>query len=247
MIRGVQTPCGKYGGRQVAGACRQKRFNGPPSHLRACSIRAGLKAHVCLPGSVSPPACRGPASEGPANGEWGTGNGPKAHVCLPGSASPPACRGPASPPACRGPASPPACRGPASPPACRGPASPPACRGPASPPACRGPASPPACLGSASPPACRGRRLDGADRRPIALRLPDRPLRATKPARRAHSCQVAPLIGQKKTRHLPTATRPKPDRPDNPNRPMSILSNSEPALCALAPAPHHQAAPVPGR
>jgi hypothetical protein len=52
-----------------------------------------------------------------------------------------------------------------------------------------GPASPPACRGSASPPASRGRRLDGADRQPIALRPPDRPLRATEPAKRAHSCQ----------------------------------------------------------
>jgi hypothetical protein len=84
---------------------------------------AGRKAHVCLPGSASPPACRGSASE------IRPGNGPKAHVCLPGSASPPACRGSASPPACRGSASPPACRGSASPPACRGPASPPASRG----------------------------------------------------------------------------------------------------------------------
>ena len=57
--------------------------------------------------------------------------------------------------------------------------------------------------------------------------------------------KVAPLVGQKKTRHLPTATRPKPDRLDNPNRPVSILSNSEPALCALAPAPSLQAPPVP--
>jgi hypothetical protein len=62
--------------------------------------------------------------------------------------------------------------------------------GSASPPACRGSASPPACRGSASPPASRGRRLDVADRRPIALRrLPDRPLVATKPARRTHACQ----------------------------------------------------------
>jgi hypothetical protein len=163
--------------------------------LRGSSIRAGLKAHVCLPGSASPPACRG-------------------------SASPPACRGSASPPACRGSASPPTCRGSASPPACRG---------------------------SASPPACRARRLVGADRQPLALRLPDRPLRAAESAKRAHSCQVAPLVGQKKTRHLPTATRPRPDRLDNPNRPVSILSNSEPALCALAPARTHQAAPVPVR
>jgi len=78
--------------------------------LRGCSIRAGLKAHVCLPGSASPPACRGPAS-------------------------------------------------------------------------------PPACRGSASPPACRGRSSNGGDRRPLALRLPDRPLCAAEPARRAHSCQ----------------------------------------------------------
>jgi len=119
--------------------------------------------------------------------------------------------------------------------------------GSASPPACRGSASPPACRGPASPPACRGRSSKGDDRRPIAPRLPNRPLCATEPARRAHSCQVAPLIGQKKTRHLPTATRPKPDRPDNPNRPVSILSSSEPALCALAPVPDHQAAPVPAR
>jgi len=55
------------------------------------------------------------------------------------------------------------------------------------------------------------------------------------------------LLGQKKTRHLPTATRPKPDLLDNPNRPVSILSNSEPALCALAPVPNYQAAPVPVR
>jgi hypothetical protein len=46
------------------------------------------------------------------------------------------------------------------------------------------------CLpGSASPPASRGRRLDGADRQPIASRLPDQPLHATEPAKRAHSCQ----------------------------------------------------------
>jgi len=109
-----------------------------------------------------------------------------------------------------------------------------------------GSASPPACRGPASPPACRGRSSNGNDRRPLAPRLPDRPLRATKPARRAHSCQVAPLVGQK-TRHLPTATRPRPDRLDNPNRPVSVLSNSEPALCALAPAPDHQAPPVPVR
>jgi hypothetical protein len=128
-----------------------------------------------------------------------------------------------------------------------GSASPPACRGSASPPACRGSASPPACRGSASPPACQGRRLDGADRQPLAPRLPGQPLHAAELSKRAHSCQVAPLIGQKKTRHLPTATRPKPDRLDNPNRPVSILSNSEPALCALAPVPDHQAPPVPGR
>jgi hypothetical protein len=107
-----------------------------------------------------------------------------------------------------------------------------------------GSASPPACRGSASPPACRGRRLDGADRRPLAPRLPDRPLVATEPARRAHACQVAPLV-RSKTRHLPATTRLKPDRLDNPNRPVSVLSNSEPALCALAPAPSYQAAPVP--
>jgi len=59
-----------------------------------------------------------------------------------------------------------------------------------------GSASPPACRGSASPPACRGRSSNGDDRRPLASRLPDRPLRATEPARRAHSCQVAPLVGQ---------------------------------------------------
>jgi len=50
-----------------------------------------------------------------------------------------------------------------------------------------------------------------------------------------------------KTRHLPTTTRVTPDRLDNPNRPVSILSNSEPALCALAPAPNHYAASVPDR
>jgi hypothetical protein len=150
---------------------------------------------------------------------------PQAHVCLPGSASPPACRGPAS----------------------------------------EDPANGERRTGRRHTSACRvqphllpaggllhllpagGRRLNGSDRQPLAPRPPDRPLCATKPAKRAHSCQVAPLVGQKKTRHLPTATRPKPDRPDNPNRPMSILSNSEPALCALAPVPSHQAAPVPRR
>jgi len=107
-----------------------------------------------------------------------------------------------------------------------------------------GSASPPACRGPASPPACRGRRLHDADRQPLTPHLPGRPPCAAEPARRAHSCQVAPLVGQK-TRHLPTATRPRPDRLDNPNRPVSILSNSKPALCALAPVPHHEAAPVP--
>jgi hypothetical protein len=128
--------------------------------------KAGLKAHVCLPGSASPPACRGPASppacrglaSDPANGERGTRSRVGAHVCLPGSASPPACRGPASPPACRGPA---------------------------------------------SPPACRGRSSNGNDRQRLALRPPDRPLCATEPARRAHSCKVAPLVGQKKPATYP--------------------------------------------
>jgi len=128
-----------------------------------------------------------------------------------------------------------------------GSASPPACRGSASPPACRGSASPPACRGCASPPACQGRRLDGADRQPLAPRLPDRPLHAAEPSKRAHACQSGTSYRSEKTRHLPTATRPKPDRLDNPNRPVSILSNSEPALCALAPVPDHQAPPVPGR
>ena len=107
-----------------------------------------------------------------------------------------------------------------------------------------GSASPPACRGPATPPACRGRSSSGNDRQRLAPRLPDRPLCATEPARRAHSCKAAPRVGQE-TRHLRAATRPKPDRPDNPNRPVSILSNSEPALCALGPAPSHQAAPVP--
>gem|GEM_PF-3454853 len=63
--------------------------------------------------------------------------------------------------------------------------------------ACRGPASPPACRGPASPPACRGRSSTANDRQPLAPHLPDRPLVATEPARRAHSCHVAPLVGQK--------------------------------------------------
>jgi hypothetical protein len=79
---------GRAGGHFARTTCQDPLFRG-------CSMRAGPKAHVCLPGSASPPACRG-------------------------SASPPACRGSASPPACRGSASPPACRGSASPPACRG-------------------------------------------------------------------------------------------------------------------------------
>jgi hypothetical protein len=110
-----------------------------------------------------------------------------------------------------------------------------------------GSASPPACRGSASPPANRGRRLDGADRQPLALRLPGRPLCATEPAERAHSCRVAPLIGQKKPATYPRRPGQSPSRLDNPNRPVSILSNSEPALCALAPARSHQAPAVPAR
>jgi|GEM_PF-5368912 len=39
----------------------------------------------------------------------------------------------------------------------------------------------------------------------------------------------------------------RPDRLDNPNRPVSILSNSKPARCALAPAPNHPTACVPVR
>ena len=153
------------------------------------------------------------------SGERRTGSRVGAHVCLPGSASPPACRGSASPPACRGSASPPACRGSASPPACRGPAS---------------------------PPACRGRRLSSADRRPLAPRLPGRPLVATEPARRARACRVAPLVRSKPATY-PRRPGRSPSRLDNPNRPVSILSNSEPALCALAPARSHQAPAVPVR
>ena len=55
------------------------------------------------------------------------------------------------------------------------------------------------------------------------------------------------LFLRSKPATLPTATRPRPDRLDNPNRPVSILSNSEPALCALAPAPDHQATSAPAR
>jgi len=120
------------------------------------------------------------------------------------------------------------------------------------------------CLpGSASPPACRallhllpaGAPLHLQPAGAVALTSPTAgPSRSAcqtgrfaqpSPPDARTPANVAPLIGQKKTRHLPAAPRPKPDRLDNPNRPMSILSNSEPALCALAPAPGHQAPPVP--
>jgi hypothetical protein len=137
--------------------------------------------------------------------------GPKAHVCLPGSASPPACRGSASPPACR-----------------------------AQPHLLPAGAllhlQPAGAVALTAPTASLSRRACQTGR----YTQPSPP-NARTPAK------VAPLVGQKKTRHLPTATRPKPDRLDNPNRPVSILSNSEPALCALAPVLDHQAAPVPGR
>ena len=126
-----------------------------------------------------------------------------------------------------------------------GSASPPACRGSASPPACRGSASPPACRGSASPPACRAVALTAPTAGPSRSACQTGRYAQPSPPDARTPAKVAPLVRSEKTRHLPTATRPKPDRPDNPNRPMSILSNSEPALCALAPVPDHQAPPVP--
>ncbi len=66
------------------------------SLLRACSIEAGLKAHVCLPGPASPPACRGPASPPACPGACLTSS-------LPGSflqrQRPPASRAPPARPA----------------------------------------------------------------------------------------------------------------------------------------------------
>ena len=89
-----------------------------------------------------------------------------------------------------------------------------------------GSASPPACRGSASPPACRGRSSNGDDRRPLASRLPDRPLRATEPARRAHSCQVAPLVGQN-----PPLTRGDPTEagPPGQSQPSRVHPVKQPA------------------
>jgi|GEM_PF-6704412 len=71
-------------------------------------------------------------------------------------------------------------------------------------------------------------------RRPPAYRAPPaRP--AARRNRTRQTCaqqpRVAPLL-RSKPATLPTATRVTPDRLDNPNRPVSILSNSEPALCA---------------
>jgi hypothetical protein len=143
----------------------------------------------------------------------------KAHVCLPGSASPPACRGSASPPACRAPLH-------------LLPAGALLHLLPAGAPLHLQPAGAVALTSPTAGPSRSAACQTGRSSQPSP---PD----ARTPA------NVAPLIGQKKTRHLPAAPRPKPDRLDNPNRPMSILSNSEPALCALAPAPGHQAPPVP--
>jgi len=98
----------------------------------------------------------------------------------------------------------------------------------------------PASRGSASPPACRG--PSPSRRRPPAYRAPSAGPAACRNRPRqtcAQQPRVAPLLRSKKPATLPTTTRVTPDRLDNPNRPVSILSNSEPALCALAPAPSH--------
>jgi hypothetical protein len=168
---------GRAGGHFARTTCQDPLFRG-------CSMRAGLKAHVCLPGSASALLHLLPAGLSLTSCLPGL----CFTSCLPGSASPPACRGSASPPACR-----------AQPhllpagallhllPAGLSLTSclPGLCFTSCLP----GSASPPACRGSASPPACRGRRLDGADRQPLAPRLPGQPLHAAEPSKHAHACQ----------------------------------------------------------
>jgi hypothetical protein len=232
--------------------------------VRGCSIRAGLKAHVCLPGSASPPACRGSASPPACRAQpHPLPAGALLHLlpaglsltpCLPG-----ACFTSCLPGACFTSCLP----GSASPPACRGSASPPACRAQPHP-------LPAGALLHLLPAGAllhllpaggllhllpAGGLLHLLPAGAVALTAPTAGLsrsacqtgRSSQPSPpdARTPANVAPLIGQKKTRHLPTATRPKPDRLDNPNRPVSILSNSKPALCALAPARTHQAPPVP--
>jgi len=61
MGQGGAAAFGPAGGHFPRITCHDPPFGG-------CSIRAGLKAHVCLPGSASPPACRAQPHLLPAGG-----------------------------------------------------------------------------------------------------------------------------------------------------------------------------------